>query len=201
MLGIFGSLSISVLSCCVLLLVMGMFGYLKYGSQVQASITFNLPREDPLAQSCQVMFVLAVFLSYALQYYVVMEIAGPNLIEPFVSRPFYLFAEYLFRSVLNVLISKSIPRLKCFYLIFFSRSCSSCSLAGPLGHPRLLLDGGPHHHHHPHNHRHCSQLGDGLQDNVQPQIPEERYNLPPGYGGDGHGDLCEYSGYWQERSS
>ena len=39
MLGIFGSLSISVLSCCVLLLVMGMFGYLKYGSQVQASIT------------------------------------------------------------------------------------------------------------------------------------------------------------------
>merc|ERR1712007_272151 len=75
-----------------------------YGSQVQASITFNLPREDPLAQSCQVMFVLAVFLSYALQYYVVMEIAGPNLIEPFVSRPFYLFAEYLFRSVLNVLI-------------------------------------------------------------------------------------------------
>ena len=107
MLGVFGSLSISVLSCSILLFVMGMFGYLKYGSQVQASITFNLPREDPLAQSCQVMFVLAVFLSYALQYYVVMEIAGPNLIEPFVSRPFYLFAEYLFRSVLNVLISES----------------------------------------------------------------------------------------------
>jgi len=104
MLGMFGSLSISISSCGILLLAMGVLGYLKYGSQTLASITFNLPREDPLAQSCQVMFMLAVFLSYALQYYVVMEIAGPNLIEPFVSRPFYLFAEYLFRSVLNILI-------------------------------------------------------------------------------------------------
>ena len=154
MLGVFGSLSISVLSCSILLFVMGMFGYLKYGSQVQASITFNLPREDPLAQSCQVMFVLAVFLSYALQYYVVMEIAGPNLIEPFVSRPFYLFAEYLFRSVLNVLISESIPFLqeKYFYLILFSWCCSSGSMARPPSHPRLLFDCGSHHHHHPYNH-------------------------------------------------
>jgi len=104
MLGVFGTLSISIFSCGVLLLVMGVFGYLKFGSDIRASITFNLPLEDPLAQCCQVMLVLAVFFSYALQYYVVMEIAGPNLIEPFISRTFYLFAEYLFRAILNVLI-------------------------------------------------------------------------------------------------
>jgi len=83
---------------------MGVFGYLRFGYEVRASITFNLPLEDPLAQSCLAMLLLAVFLSYALQYYVVMEIAGPNIIEPFISRTFYLFAEYLFRSILNVLI-------------------------------------------------------------------------------------------------
>jgi proton-coupled amino acid transporter len=106
MLGFLGTLNISITSCGILALVMGIFGYLKFGSDIKTSITLNLPIEDPLTQCCQVMLALAVFLSYALQYYVVMEIAGPNLIEPFISRSLYLFTEYLFRAILNVLISK-----------------------------------------------------------------------------------------------
>lgn len=104
MLGVLGTLNISISSCGIFALVMGIFGYLKFGSDIKTSITLNLPIEDPLTQCCQVMLALAVFLSYALQYYVVMEIAGPNLIEPFISRSLYLFTEYLFRAILNVLI-------------------------------------------------------------------------------------------------
>lgn len=47
-------------------------------------------------------FSLAIFFSYALQFYVVMDIIGPNLIKPFVPDRMYMPAEYTTRILLNV---------------------------------------------------------------------------------------------------
>ena len=103
----FGTLATSISSCGFLLLAVGIIGFLKYGTDTAALITLNLPTENRVTQICQLMLAVAVFLSYVNQYYVVMEIAGPNIIEPFVCRSFYLFVEYIFRAVLNIIISKS----------------------------------------------------------------------------------------------
>ena len=114
MLGVSGTLNISISSCGFLLIIMGCFGFLKCGFAIQSTITLNLPNGEVLAQACQVMFALAVFFSYALQYFTVMEIAGPNIIEPLIDRNLYLFVEYLFRAILNIFISKQYQKLFSF---------------------------------------------------------------------------------------
>lgn len=50
-----------------------------------------------------ILFAIAVFFSYALQFYVLMEIVGANVIRPRVSERWYLPAEYFARAALNVL--------------------------------------------------------------------------------------------------
>ena len=46
---------------------------------------------------------LAVFFSYALQFYVLMEILGPNVIRPRVSKKWYSTTEYAVRVLINVI--------------------------------------------------------------------------------------------------
>ena len=60
----------------------------------------------PLAEAALAMFSIAIFFSYALQFYVVMDIIGPNIIKPNVSDRMYPFVEWLTRVLLNVLTCK-----------------------------------------------------------------------------------------------
>lgn len=53
--------------------MVGMSGFLKYGDQAGDSITLNLPPE-PLYDAVRAMFMMAVFLTYPLQFYVPNEI-------------------------------------------------------------------------------------------------------------------------------
>ena len=46
---------------------------------------------------------LAVFFSYALQFYVLMEILGPNVIRPRVSKRWYSTTEYAVRVLINII--------------------------------------------------------------------------------------------------
>ncbi|XP_066147989.1 proton-coupled amino acid transporter-like protein CG1139 isoform X1 [Euwallacea fornicatus] len=52
----------------------GFFGFLKYGNATEGSITLNLPQDQPLAQSVKIMIAVAIFFTYALQFYVPMDI-------------------------------------------------------------------------------------------------------------------------------
>lgn len=44
--GLFGLFSIGMTIIVAIFCVLGVFGYLKYGDEVKASITLNLPLED-----------------------------------------------------------------------------------------------------------------------------------------------------------
>ena len=57
---------------------------MKFGDAVKGSITLNLPSE-PIYQTCQLMFATAIFLSYAIQFYVPF-----NIIWPWVQNKFLL---------------------------------------------------------------------------------------------------------------
>ncbi|GBP41420.1 hypothetical protein EVAR_36176_1 [Eumeta japonica] len=62
----------------ILYTAVGFFGYLKYGDDVQGSITLNLPM-TLMAQGVRVCMGIAIFLSYGLQFYVPMNIIWPYL--------------------------------------------------------------------------------------------------------------------------
>ena len=105
MLGFAGVLNFSMVAIALLYIFMGFFGYLRYGNHIMSSVTLNLP-ESPLAEIALLMFSVAIFFSYALQFYVVMDIIGPNILKPLVSDTTYPYAEFLTRVFLNLFTRK-----------------------------------------------------------------------------------------------
>ncbi|XP_063224888.1 proton-coupled amino acid transporter-like protein pathetic [Bacillus rossius redtenbacheri] len=63
----------------ILYTVVGLLGYLKYGDQTAASITFNLPTEDMLAQVVKLLIAVALLFSYGVQMYIPAEIIWPHV--------------------------------------------------------------------------------------------------------------------------
>ena len=106
MLGWAGVLNFSMVTIACLYIAMGFFGYLRYGAETAASITLNLP-QSPLAEMALGMFSVAIFFSYALQFYVVMDIIGPNILRPLCSERVFPIAEFTTRVLLNILTCRS----------------------------------------------------------------------------------------------
>merc|ERR1711936_826613 len=74
-----GVLNTSMILVSCLYIAVGFFGYLKYGDQVSGSITLNLPVDQFLATLVKIMMSLAVFFTYALQFYVPVNLLNPIL--------------------------------------------------------------------------------------------------------------------------
>merc|ERR1711953_105246 len=120
---------------------MGFFGYLRYGGHIMSSITLNLP-ESPLAEIALVMFSVAIFFSYALQFYVVMDIIGPNILKPACSEGVYPFAEFFSRVLINVLtlgLAATVPWLELLVSLLGAIKMSTLSLMAP-----ALIDSAAH---------------------------------------------------------
>ena len=93
----FSVLNTSMVIVTCLYITVAFFGYLKYGDNVEGSITLNLPVEEWLAQLIILAFTLAIFFSYGLQFYVpINDILLPE-IHSRVSPEKHLFAEYCLR--------------------------------------------------------------------------------------------------------
>nr|CAD7452418.1 unnamed protein product [Timema tahoe] len=83
-LGCPGILNIAMLIVVGLYAIIGLFGYLKYGDGVDASVTLNLPLEDILAQVVKILIAAAILFSYGLQFFVPTDICWP-MVEKHVS--------------------------------------------------------------------------------------------------------------------
>ncbi|KPI91887.1 Proton-coupled amino acid transporter 4 [Papilio xuthus] len=68
--GMLGLYSVGMITIITLYLIVGVFGYLKYGEEIKATITLNLPQEQKKAQAAKLIFALAIFLTFPLQNYV-----------------------------------------------------------------------------------------------------------------------------------
>jgi len=135
MLGWNGVLNFSMVTIAGLYIGMGFFGYLKYGGETAATITLNMDLDDILAQSALAMFSLAIFFSYALQFYVVMDILGPNVIRPHVSSDrMFNIVEFLTRIGLNVFtlgMAATVPWLDLLVSLLGAIKMSTLSLMAP----------------------------------------------------------------------
>jgi len=142
MLGMAGVLNFSMVTIACLYIGMGFFGYLRYGADTAASITLNLPAGSPLAQLAMAMFSVAIFFSFALQFYVVMDIIGPNIIRPATSEASYPWVEQLVRVFLNVLtlgMAATVPWLDLLVSLLGAVKMSTLSLMAP-----ALIDSAAH---------------------------------------------------------
>ena len=77
---------------------------------------------------------LAVFFSYSLQFYVLMEILGPNMIRPRVSKEWYSLTEFAVRVILNVAtfgLAATVPWLDLFVSLIGSIKASTLFLMAP----------------------------------------------------------------------
>jgi len=123
--------SMTIVSC--LYIAVGFFGYLKYGEAVLGSITLNLPVGDVLATVVRMVMSFAIFFSYALQFYVPIDIINPY-IQPYVSEKNQLKAEYVLRLALVLLtfaLAAAIPKLDLFISLVGSISSSTLALMAP----------------------------------------------------------------------
>lgn len=94
-----GVLNVGVGMQTVLFITLGVFGYWKYGPEVESSLTLNLPDDEVLAQTVLLILSFGVVLGYAIQFFIPMQIMFPsvqNVIKPAGRHP--LIGEVSFRA-------------------------------------------------------------------------------------------------------
>ncbi|KAG7209495.1 hypothetical protein KM043_015580 [Ampulex compressa] len=131
--GYCGVLNIGMTVIVILYILMGFFGYIKYGEEADGSITFNLPKTEPMAQSIKIMFAIAILITYALQAYVPVEILWNTYLEHRVHSS-KLFWEYVCRTAVTLVtftLAIAIPRLRLFISLFGALCLSALGIAFP----------------------------------------------------------------------
>ncbi|XP_008211722.2 proton-coupled amino acid transporter-like protein CG1139 [Nasonia vitripennis] len=131
--GTFGVLNVGMLVIVVLYILVGFFGYIKYGPDASGSITLNLPMDAVMAQSIKVMFAVAIFITYALQAYVPVEIIWTTYLDHRIKKN-KLFWEYIVRTLVTLttfILAIAVPRLGLFISLFGALCLSALGIAFP----------------------------------------------------------------------
>ncbi|KAK6617716.1 hypothetical protein RUM43_013944 [Polyplax serrata] len=92
----------------------GFFGYLEYGDATKGSITLNLPVQDWMAQMVKILIAMAIFFTYALQFYVPINIIW-NIIKNRISDKWKMTADLSVRTglvTLTIVVAILVPNLE-----------------------------------------------------------------------------------------
>nr|XP_019525586.2 proton-coupled amino acid transporter-like protein CG1139 isoform X1 [Aedes albopictus] len=115
----------------------GFAGYLKWGEDVQGSLTLNLPDNEMLAESVKVMIATGVLLGFALQFFVAIIIMWPPVQCRLNITKHKTFAEICFRVLIvlvTFIIAECVPSLS----LFISLIGALCSTALALVFPPII---------------------------------------------------------------
>lgn len=138
--GLFGIINLSYAILLALYFLVGLFGYLRFGSSAAGSITLNLPF-TPLYDVVRAIFVVALSLTYPLQFYVPYEIIWNAISDRLMlndakslnSRQRLIY-DYLCRTVLvavTFIIAMEVPKLNLMMEFFGSISGTALSITLP----------------------------------------------------------------------
>ncbi|RWS13068.1 proton-coupled amino acid transporter 1-like isoform X1, partial [Dinothrombium tinctorium] len=134
--GINGVLNTGMTIVSCLYISMGFYGFLKFGMTDKPTVTLDLP-DTTMNRMVQLMFALSIFLSYALQLYVPVNIIWPYLCEKMnLNKQSYKtnIYNYCFRAILvciTFLIAGAIPELDLFISLVGALSSSCLALIFP----------------------------------------------------------------------
>ncbi|XP_031629047.1 proton-coupled amino acid transporter-like protein pathetic [Contarinia nasturtii] len=132
-LGCPGVLNIGMTIVVLMYAGIGFLGYLKYGEHTEPFITLNLPVTEKLAQSVKLSIAIAILFTYALQFYVPMEIIWNSVRSSF-SESKQTIVENILRTVIvigTVLIAISIPNIGPFISLVGAVCLSTLGLIIP----------------------------------------------------------------------
>jgi proton-coupled amino acid transporter len=135
--GYFGVFNRGMATIVFMYVLVGFVGYVKYGEDAAGSITLNLPTHEKLAQSVKIMFAVAIFITYALQCYVPLEIVWSTYIKDRMANDSArkkLLVEYIMRTCTVIgtfLLAVAIPRLELFISLFGALCLSALGIAFP----------------------------------------------------------------------
>ncbi|XP_073949825.1 proton-coupled amino acid transporter-like protein acs isoform X2 [Choristoneura fumiferana] len=110
-LGYFGLFNIAMTMILALYALVGVFGYLKYGDNIKASLTLNLPQEQKKAQAAKLIFGLAIFLTFPLQNFVAYNVIWSRISHKYTTAA---TCDYFLRIVLVVIpvaVAIAVPSL------------------------------------------------------------------------------------------
>ncbi|XP_032673005.1 proton-coupled amino acid transporter-like protein CG1139 isoform X2 [Odontomachus brunneus] len=134
----FGVLNASMSIIIVLYAAMGFFGYIRYGSHIDGSITLSLPTQEMLGKAVQILLAIAIFFTHPIQCYVAIDIAWNEYIGPAMDKfklvRFKLVWEYVVRTIvilLTFVLAITIPELDLFISLFGAFCLSGLGLAFP----------------------------------------------------------------------
>jgi len=143
LLGLTGVLNTGMVIVACTYVATGFYGYLKYGEAASVgAVTLNLPQDELVANSARIAITLAIFLTYPLQFYVIISIIVPNLVAPRVSETNLVYYEYLVRVagvLLTFSLASTIPYLDLFISLAGAICMSTLSLVSP-----ALIDSATH---------------------------------------------------------
>ncbi|BFZ24503.1 hypothetical protein BsWGS_27542 [Bradybaena similaris] len=109
-----GVLNLGMICTVCLYSGMGFYGYLKFGDDVAASVTLSLPNDQWLYLSVRLMYALAIFISYNIQFYIPIIIVWPVLQQYMRTTFLKRYGEYLFRIIMVLVtfgLAAAIPHL------------------------------------------------------------------------------------------
>ncbi|KAI8430463.1 hypothetical protein MSG28_000731 [Choristoneura fumiferana] len=134
-----GVLNVGMAFIVLLYVTIGAIGYVFCVSECKDSITLNLPQGAWLATSVRGLFAVAIFISYALQCYVPVDVVWSGYVRPRLMRSHatqgkLLVSEYALRIALCLLtfvFAVSVPRLGLFISLFGALCLSALGICFP----------------------------------------------------------------------
>ncbi|XP_055331791.1 proton-coupled amino acid transporter 1-like [Paramacrobiotus metropolitanus] len=128
-----GILNVGMVIITALYTAAGFFGYLAFGTEIEDTITLNLPHKG-IYIVVILLVGLVVFYSYSLQFYVPFEILWPTVKKRLRTPLQVKIGEYLFRTgivIFTFLLAVAIPKLGLFISLVGAVGSSSLALIFP----------------------------------------------------------------------
>ncbi|ENN75522.1 proton-coupled amino acid transporter-like protein pathetic [Dendroctonus ponderosae] len=132
--GLCGVLNQGMSFVTLIYVLLGFFGYLRYGDATEGSITYNLPEDAIPAQIVNILIAIAVFCTFGLQFYVCLDIGWNGLKDKCTKHP--VLGQYMMRTamvIICVAIAIAVPTIIPFVSLIGAFCFSILGLIVPVG--------------------------------------------------------------------
>ncbi|XP_030388558.1 glutamate transporter polyphemus [Scaptodrosophila lebanonensis] len=133
-LGTFGVLNLAVFFILFSNVCFGIMGYWRYGDQVQASVTLNIPQDEIISQLIKVTIASGIFLSYPLNAFVAITVIFSEYANEGELQKSNHCTEYITRTIFLVLtgvVAVIVPNLAALTALEGAFSLSNLNLFCP----------------------------------------------------------------------